>query len=86
VSRLTLRQRRDARRVARECWMTAGGDIELAESLMRARPEFTSIDPQTLLLLLQIALQLWKWWKENNVSEPSVIPSVVEPGDWLDDD
>ncbi len=80
----TRRHKRLARRAARSAWMRCGGNLQVAESMFRDEMAMESIDPQTLMILLQIALMLWKWWSENNVKEPSVVASSDEPIDWED--
>jgi hypothetical protein len=37
------------------------------------------LDPATIFLLLQIAYKLWQWWRDNKVSDPSVVASAGEP-------
>lgn len=80
----TRRQKRLARRAARNAWMRCGGNLQVAEAMFRDEMAMESIDPQTLLILIQIALTIWKWWKEKNVSEPSIVASSDEPVDWED--
>ncbi len=81
--RISRQQRRQARELARESWVEAGRDQTQARS-SRARSIFESkakargIDPATLFLLLQIALQLWSWWQKNNIDDPSVVESEAE--------
>ena len=37
------------------------------------------LDPATIFLLLQIAIKLWQWWRDNKVSDPSVVASAGQP-------
>ena len=37
------------------------------------------LDPATIALFLQIAVMLWKWWRDRKVSDPSVVASAGEP-------
>lgn len=76
---LTLAERRSARRKARRFWIESGGNSRMAEQMFRTDPDMASLDPQTILLLLQIALKLWLWWREQNISEPSESPVDGEP-------
>jgi hypothetical protein len=66
--------------------MEANGDLERAKELFNGHYRATSLDPATILALLQIALQLWMWWQQNNVSEPSVVCDSSEPIDMESDD
>ncbi len=82
---LKLVERRKARELARECWIDAEGDSTKAETLFRQRSDRVSIDPATILLILQIAIQLWSWWQKHKVSEPTSIPCGDEPVDLSED-
>lgn len=37
-------------------------------------------------LLIQIAILLWKYWHENKIDVPSVVPSSLEPVDYETED
>jgi hypothetical protein len=84
MSTATRRQKRLARRAARNAWMRCGGNLEVADAMFRDEMRMESIDPKTLMILLQIALMLWKWWQSQNIKEPSVVESSDEPIDWED--
>lgn len=79
--KLRFRQKWQARQAARQCWMTCEGDAAKAEAMFRGMPEYASLDPATIMAILQIALMLWKWWKETNTSEPSLVAHHDEP--WM---
>ncbi len=64
----------------------AAGDPERAESIFRADHRMKSIDPATIIILIQLASKLWLWWKEQNTDLPSVVASMAEPGLWEDDE
>ena len=83
---VSRREKRLTRRAARNAWMRCGGNLEVADAMARKELEMQGIDPATLLLLLQIALTLWKWWQSQNVKEPSVVESSDEPIDWDEGD
>lgn len=68
---LTRRQRRIARQVARRCYIDNPGDIEAAELAFKTDRQIVSIDPAIVVLLIQIAWALWRWWRERNVTTPS---------------
>ena len=82
---LTIRQRIQARRMARACWIRSNADVQQAELLFRSAPEMQAIDPALILLLVKIAIELFMYWQSHKISEPSAVPSELEPGDWSDD-
>ena len=61
------------REVARSAWIVSGNDISLAEDLFRDDARITKLNPMTIILLIQIAIQLWSLWKSRGISEPSVV-------------
>lgn len=73
------RQRRLARQAARKAWIECGQDSSKLEATFDTEMKSYGMDPSTILLLLQIALKLWEWWRSNHVSEPSVVVSSSEP-------
>ena len=83
--RLRRREKQYARSLARQCYMESGGNEQEFSFLFRARAESVSIDPALLALLLQFAMVLLKWWLEKNISEPSVVASMDEPGFYDED-
>ncbi len=83
---LTIRQRIQARRMARACWIRSNADAQQAELLFRSAPEMQAIDPALIILLLKIAIELWMYWQANKINEPSSVPSELEPGNWSEDD
>lgn len=54
-------------------------DEEQFKELFTAKSAEAGLDPATILLLLQIALQLYEWWRKRNVSEPGDSPVDGEP-------
>jgi hypothetical protein len=49
-------------------------------------PEMQAIDPALIILLVKLAIELWMYWQQHNISEPSSVPFEAEPGDWSGDD
>ena len=41
-------------------------------------PQVFQIDASLVIMMLQVAIQLWQLWKANNVSEPSVVTTSEE--------
>ena len=48
-----------------EAYNDAGGDPKQAKRLFRSRIQSYGFDPMTLFVLLQIAIRLWAWAKDN---------------------
>lgn len=81
-----LRMRLLARAVARSAWIDCKGCGEDAIVGFQADRRLYGIDPALVALLLQIALLLWKYWQENKIDVPSVVPSALEPVDYETED
>lgn len=64
---------REYREAAREAWLKADGSFASAETAFRADPRIAKLDPATILLLIKLAFQLWEWWKDRKISDPSVV-------------
>lgn len=75
-----------ARSVARESWVESKGCGDTARLIFEQHPRVTSLDPATILMLVQIAIALWKFWQSMKLSEPSETPSETEPVSWEADD
>ena len=75
---LRRRHKRLAREIAREAIIACQGDIEAAKGYFDNHPRVVSIDVQTLILMIQLAVQLWQWWKARNIDEPSTVASHDE--------
>ena len=78
MSRLKRRHRKLARQVAREAIIACEGDIEAAKNHFNSHPLVYQIDASMVVLMLQIAIQLWQLWKSMSVSEPSVVSTSDE--------
>jgi len=72
------RHKRLAREIARESFIACKGDTEASLAYFRAHPRLFAIDPQLIVLMIQIAIMLWKLWQSRSVSEPSVVASSDE--------
>ena len=72
------RHKRLARQIAREAFIACEGDLEASKNYFHAHPLAYQIDVSLIVLMLQIAMQLWQLWKANNVSEPSVVSTSDE--------
>lgn len=75
---LKRRHKRITRHVAREAIIACNGDLEAAKAYFENHPQVFGIDVQTLILMIQLAFQLWNFWKSNNISEPSIVASSDE--------
>jgi hypothetical protein len=75
-----------AREVARYAWVKSHGRGDEARLLFEQNERIQKFSPATILLMLQVALALWQWWKDRGIDEPRVVASMDEPIDWSDDD
>ena len=75
---LKRRHKRLARQVAREAFIACEGDLEAAKGYFNAHPLVYQIDVSLVILMIQIAIQLWQLWRQNNVSEPSIVATSEE--------
>jgi hypothetical protein len=72
--------RREMRQIARKHYMQCDGDIEACESALRKDPQLYGFDIATVLMIVQIALALWRFWSSHSISEPSIVATADEPG------
>ena len=75
---LLRRHKRLAREIAREAFIACQVDIEAAKGYFDNHPRVVAIDVQTMILMIQLAIQLWQWWKSRDIDEPSTVPSFGE--------
>ena len=85
MQNIRSRDKRLARHVAREAWIDTDGNIERSEILFRDNEHITKLDPMTIIALIQIAIEIWKWWQSRKIAQPSVIASSDEPYATIDD-
>ena len=83
---LRLRMRLAAREIARQAWVTSNGRGDDARLLFESNERIQKFSPATILLMLQLAMALWQWWKDCGIDEPSAVASMDEPIDWSEDD
>lgn len=86
MGNVRLRMRLLTRAVARSAWVRSGSKGEDAIIDFNGDPRLYGLDPALVALLLQIALLLWKYWHENKIDVPSVVPSALEPVDYETED
>lgn len=83
---LRLRMRLAAREIARQAWVKSHGRADDARLLFEQNERVQKFSPATILLMLQLAITLWQWWRDRGIDEPSAVASMDEPIDWSDDD
>lgn len=86
MGNVRLRMRLLARAVARSAWVDCKGCGEDAIIGFKSDRRLQGLDPALVLLLVQIAMLLWKYWQENKIDTPSVVPSALEPVDFETED
>ena len=69
-----------------ESYNDAHGDTKQAKRLFRSRLQSYGFDPMTLFVLLQIAIRLWAWAKENGYlgAVPTGAPGFAL-GSWIEE-
>lgn len=55
----------DRKRHAAIAFNDASGDAHKARRILRAKYRAMGLDPMTIVLLIQIAIQIWAWAREN---------------------
>jgi len=83
---LRLRMRLAAREIARQAWVRSNGRGDDARLMFESHERVQKFSPATILLMLQVALALWQWWRDRGIDDPSAVASMDEPIDWSDDD
>jgi hypothetical protein len=86
MGNVRLRMRLLTRAAARSAWVKSGGAGEDALIDFQNDPRLYGLDPALVALLVQIALLLFRYWFENKIDEPSVVPSADEPVDYETED
>jgi hypothetical protein len=79
---LSADDQRDLRDAASDAIKSSFGLVFLAKRRFERDPRVTRIagfDPATIFLFIQIAVQLWQWWRERKISDPSVVAMGGEP-------
>lgn len=78
--------RHKVRRLARESYIEAAGDLNKAESLMRQKLEaYGFVDLAIIAAVLQICWILWQFWQSFNLITPPESPMQGEPHVEMDD-
>jgi hypothetical protein len=67
------------RDVTADAWRKSAGALFHARRIMKRDPRIVGLDAMTILFLLKAAWEIWKWWKEQNVSDPGVARLMGEP-------
>ena len=71
MARLSLKERRLARKIARKAWIDANGDAELAEANAKAELAKVGLPPFVIELLAAIIVKLIIEWMNRNEKEPA---------------
>jgi hypothetical protein len=71
MARLSLKERRLARKIARKAWMESNGDAELAELNAKAELAKTGLPPFVIELLAAIIVKLIIEWLNRGEKEPA---------------
>ena len=78
MARLSLKERRLARKIARKAWMESGGDAELAEINAKAELQKVGLPPFVIELLAAIIVKLIIEWLNRGEKEPAEMSVELE--------
>jgi hypothetical protein len=83
---LSEQQAKDLDDAAADAWNQTSGVFRCAKAreIFRRDSRVTGFDAATIILLVRVAWEIWKWWKVNNYSNTSEVPrdlmtEVFEP-------
>ena len=75
--RVTRRNRRLAYRIARQVWLDASGDAELAEYKAKSALNDVGLPPWLIEILITIVVQLIVKWLTDKITTPEEMPSSL---------
>jgi len=75
--RVTRRNRRLAYRIARQSWIDASGDAELAEYKAKSSLDDVGLPPWLIEILITIVVQLIVKWLTDKITTPEEMPSSL---------
>lgn len=75
--RVTRRNRRLAYRIARQAWIDASGDAELAEYKAKGSLDDVGLPPWLVEILITIVVQLIVKWLTDKITTPEEMPSSL---------
>jgi len=78
--RLTLAERRLVYGAARDCYLRRQNDIEQCKVDFQNHTDIVGFSQILIELAIQLAVALFRWWLDNRLSVPCVIPSASDPG------
>lgn len=79
--KLSIRERRLARKITRQAWIASGGDSEAAKASLESRFAEAGISPGMILLFIKLAIMLIDFWYSKGIRIPELEPQVGEPFD-----
>jgi hypothetical protein len=80
--KLSKKQRRIVREIARDAWVEANGNPQRAKRMAKERIKQKYGSAWAILLVsiaVRIAFMLIEWWFNNRISDPGVDPYEGEP-------
>lgn len=69
---LSAEDQRDLRDAASDAWTQSSGLWRRlhAREIFKRDPRVAKFDAATIIFLVQIAWQLWQFWRDNKISDP----------------
>jgi hypothetical protein len=86
MARLSLRERRYAWRVARESWIEAGRDPELAKKLAEEKVKTSALPPIVIEIIVRIIIGLIVEWMNSKKDDPAEMPPLLQETPFDQDD
>jgi hypothetical protein len=78
--KLTLGERRLVYGIARDCYIRNPSDGEQFKIDFENHPDAVGFSPILIQIAIELAIILFRWWVENHLTIPSVVPSASDPG------
>jgi hypothetical protein len=69
--RLTQSRKRTGAAIAAEAWPKCNGDEDLFLSLVKDDKRLVGIDPALIILMIQLMMAIFQYFKNRNTSAPS---------------
>lgn len=76
--------RSNCRLMAAQAYNEAEGNPLEARRILRAKAKAYGMDPMTIMLLIQIAIKIWMWAKEQGYLAKMPITQQASEPDWMD--
>ena len=76
--------RDNCRLLAAQAYNEAEGNPVKARAILRAKAKAYGMDPMTIMLLIQIAIKIWMWAKEQGYLQKMPVMQQANEPHWMD--